>query len=81
MLYKFCEHLHVSLSVLNNNLFKTVILVRIYDCLAFTDLDVMELSIHQGSYIWVSKDAPQELIQKIFGVQHFGAIPEIMVRL
>ena len=37
------------------------------------------LSIHQGLYIWVGKDAPHELVQKIFGVQHFGAIPEIMV--
>lgn len=36
-------------------------------------------SIHQGLYIWVGKDAPHELVQKIFGVQHFGAIPEIMV--
>ena len=35
--------------------------------------------IVQGLYIWVSKDAPQALIQKIFGVPHFGAIPEIMV--
>ena len=35
--------------------------------------------ILQGLYIWVSKDAPQALIQKIFGVTHFGAIPEIMV--
>ena len=35
--------------------------------------------ILQGLYIWVSKDAPQALIQKIFEVPHFGAIPEIMV--
>ena len=33
----------------------------------------------QGMYIWVSKDAPPEAIKMIFGVQHFGAIPEIMV--
>lgn len=33
----------------------------------------------QGMQIWVSKDAPQELIQKILGVKHFGAIPETMV--
>ena len=36
-------------------------------------------SIHQGLYIWVGKDAPHELVQKVFGVQHFGAIPEVMV--
>ena len=36
-------------------------------------------SFFQGMYIWVAKDAPQALIQKIFGVPHFGAIPEIMV--
>lgn len=34
-----------------------------------------------GMQIWVSKDAPQELIQKILGVKHFGAIPETMVSL
>jgi len=35
----------------------------------------------RGLYIWVSKNAPDELIQKILGVQHFGAIPEIMTSL
>lgn len=39
----------------------------------------INLSLLQGMYIWVAKDAPQALIQKIFGVQHFGAIPEVMV--
>ena len=39
----------------------------------------VNLSLLQGVYIWVAKDAPQALVQKIFGVQHFGAIPEVMV--
>ena len=30
-------------------------------------------------FIWVSKDSPQELIQNILGVPHFGAIVEDMV--
>ena len=30
-------------------------------------------------YIWVSSDAPPQLISKIFGVDHFEAIPEDMV--
>ena len=33
----------------------------------------------QGMFIWVSKDSPQELIQNILGVPHFGAIAEDMV--
>ena len=30
-------------------------------------------------YIWVSSDAPPQLIKKILGVDHFDAIPEDMV--
>ena len=33
----------------------------------------------QGMYIWVCKDCPMEIIQAVLEVQHFGAIPEIMV--
>ena len=31
-------------------------------------------------YLWVSKDAPSDVINNIFGVPHFRAIPESMVR-
>ena len=37
--------------------------------------------ISQGIYIWVCKECPTEVIQAVFGVQHFGAIPESMVSL
>lgn len=30
-------------------------------------------------YIWVGKDAATQVIADIFGVPHFGAIPESMV--
>lgn len=33
----------------------------------------------QGMFIWVSKDSPQELIQNVLGVPHFGGIVEDMV--
>lgn len=34
-----------------------------------------------GIYIWVSKDATADVINNIFGVPHFGAIPESMTSL
>uniref|UniRef100_A0A1X7U3G3 Uncharacterized protein n=1 Tax=Amphimedon queenslandica TaxID=400682 RepID=A0A1X7U3G3_AMPQE len=34
-----------------------------------------------GIYIWVSKEAPADVINNIFGVPHFGAIPESMTSL
>ena len=53
--------------------------VHAWQHLIFTHVHLIVMSNPQGVYIWVAKDAPQALIQKIFGVQHFGAIPEIMV--
>ena len=34
-----------------------------------------------GMFIWVSKDSPQELIQNVLGVPHFGGIVEDMTAL
>lgn len=41
----------------------------------------LTLSLSQGIYIWVSKEVPQDIVKDIFGVPHFGAIPEYMVSL
>ena len=37
------------------------------------------LDLLQSMYIWVSSDAPPQLLSKIFGVNNFEAIPEDMV--